>query len=228
MSANASTAPVAAAVAPIALVTGASRGIGRAAAVALARRGVRCVLLARTVGGLEETDDLAQGAGGAPATLLPMDLADGDSIDAIGPTLAQRFGRLDLLVHAAAHPPPLTPVAHLAAGDWDRALSVNLSAGWRLLRTLTPLLLRAPDPRAVLLTGPAAPEPFWGALAATRAALAAMAGSWAAENPAIRLHLFDPGPTATRFRASAFPGENKSHLAAPDTAGERIAALCRE
>jgi NAD(P)-dependent dehydrogenase (short-subunit alcohol dehydrogenase family) len=215
----------------VALVTGAGRGIGRAAALALAALGARCVLVARTPGALEETDDLIRAAGGASSTLLPLDLADGDALDRLGPTLADRFGRLDALVHAAALLGALTPAAHGTERDWNAALAVNLHAPWRLIRTAAPLLDQAPAGRAVFLSCDVAraPRAFWNMLAAGKAAAEALVLSWADElrdHPRLRVNLLDPGPTRTRLRARAMPGEDPDTLPSPDAAGAAIAALC--
>ena len=211
----------------IALVTGASRGIGRAVAIALAREGAHCVLTARTPGALEETDDLI----GARQTLLPLDLLDGAAIDRIGPTLAARFGRLDILVHAAAMLGALTPVPHIADRDWERTLSVNATASWRLIRTTAPLLQAAPAGRAVFVTDSHARQPvaFWGMLGAGKAAMESLVLSWADEmagQERLRINLFDPGIVATRMRAQAMPGEDASVLPRPEAAAAAIAALC--
>lgn len=215
----------------IALVTGASRGIGRASAIALSRLGARCVLTARTPGGLDETDDLIRAAGGPPPTLLPLDLMDGPAIDRIGPSLAERYGRLDILVHCAASLGALTPVAHAADADWRAAMGVNLEAAWRLIRTTAPMLEAAPAGRAVFLTDgvAASPRAFWGLLAASKAGLEALVSSWQAEtrlHERLRISLFDPGPVATRLRAQAMPGEDARSLPGPEAAGETVARLC--
>ncbi len=221
----------------IALVTGASRGIGRAVARALARRGAHCVLTARSPGGLEESDDLIRAEGGGEhgaghgATLLPLDLLDGAAIDRIGPTLADRFGRLDILVHAAAALGALTPVPHIAERDWERTLSVNVTASWRLIRTTAPLLLAAPAGRAVFLTDAHADRPvaYWGMLGAGKAAMQNLVLSWADEvsgHGRLRVNLFDPGIVATRMRAQAMPGEDASQLARPEQVAEAIVAAC--
>ncbi len=212
------------------MITGASRGIGQSTAVALAATGIHCVLLARTQGGLDETDDLIR-AGGGTATLLPLDLADGDAIDLLGPSLAQRFGRLDALVHAAAALGALTPVAHIQARDWDAAIAVNLAAAWRLIRTLAPLLTASPSGRAVFLTDAIAttPRAFWGPLAASKAGMEALVRAWREEmhaHASLRIALFDPGPTATRLRAQAMPGEGPGALQDPQVAGAAVATLC--
>ncbi|MCQ8239642.1 SDR family NAD(P)-dependent oxidoreductase [Rhizosaccharibacter radicis] len=218
----------------VALVTGAGRGIGRATAIALAALGARCVLTARTPGGLEETDDLIRAGDGPAATLLPLDLADGGSIDRLGPTIHERFGRLDILVHAAAALGALTPVPHGTDRDWTAAMAVNLHAPWRLIRTAAPLLERAPAGRAVflgcdILRSPAAPDAFWGMYAAGKAATAALVRSWADEmrhHAGLRILLHDPGPARTRLRALALPGEDPAALPSPDEAGRVIAGLC--
>lgn len=217
----------------VALVTGASRGIGRAVARALARAGAHCVLTARSPGGLEETDDLIRAEMGAAdsATLLPLDLLDGAAIDRIGPTLAQQFGRLDILVHAAASLGALTPVPHITERDWDHALSVNATATWRLIRTTAPLLAAAPAGRAVFLTDDHARRPvaFWGMLGAGKAAMENLVLAWADEmagQQRLCINLFDPGIVATRMRAQAMPGEDPARLARPDDAAEAILPLC--
>ncbi len=223
----------------IALVTGASRGIGRAVARALARRGAHCVLTARSPGGLEETDDLIRAECGGDhaawhgATLLPLDLLDGAAIDRIGPTLANRFGRLDILVHAAAALGALTPVPHIAERDWERTLSVNVTASWRLIRTASPLLLAAAAGRAVFLTDAHAVEPraYWGMLGAGKAAMQNLVLSWADEvsgHGRLRVNLFEPGIVATRMRAQAMPAEDAGRLAGPEQVADEIAAACTD
>ena len=213
----------------VALVTGASRGIGAAAAVALARRGVHVVLTARTPGGLEETDDAVRAAGGT-ATLLPLDLADGATLDTVGPSLLQRFGRLDALVHAAAGLGRLTPAPHILPKDFDAVTAVNFAACWRLVRTCGPLLLAGAAGRAVFVTDglAEAPRAYWGLYGATKAAMQHLALSWAAETvrTPCRVNLFDPGVVGTRLRAEAMPGEDRAGLAQPAEVAEAIAALC--
>lgn len=213
----------------IALVTGASRGIGSSLAIELARRGARVVLTARTQGGLEETDDAIRALGGE-ATILPLDLREGGQIDAIGPTLLQRFGRLDILVHNAGALGRLTPVAHILPDDWSDVVAVNLSASWRLIRTCDPLLRLAPAGRAVFVTESRAREPraYWGAMGTTKAGMEHLVLTWAQEVAITRLrvNLFDPGPVATRMRSNAFPGEDRSMLATPDAVAPMLADLC--
>jgi len=214
---------------PVALVTGASRGIGAALAVELARRGMHLVITARTEGGLAEVDDAVR-AGGGSATLLPLDLLDGAGLDAIGPSIFDRFGRLDVLVHNAGALGRLTPVPHILPADWNAVIGVNLSAAWRLIRSCAPVLLAAPAGRAVFLTTKRAAEPraYWGAYGATKAALEHLALTWAQEvqTTNLRVNLFDPGPVATRMRADAFPGENPATLRKPAEVAEALARLC--
>lgn len=214
---------------PVALVTGASRGIGAAAAKELARRGLHVVLVARTQGGLEETDDAIRAAGGT-ATLLPMDLLDGGSVDRIGPSLFARFGRLDVLVGNAAMLGRLTPVAHIPDRDWNDTVGLNLAATWRLIRTTAPLLTAAPAGRAVFVTDRVARNPtaYWGLYGATKAASEHLVLSWAEElrSSRLRVNLFDPGVVATRLRATAMPGEEAASLATPDAVAPALADLC--
>ncbi len=213
----------------VAFVTGASRGIGAAVALALARTGTHVVLTARNQGGLEETDDAIRSAGGT-ATLLPLDLADGAQLDSVGPSLLERFGRLDVLVHAAAALGVLTPAPHILPRDFTAATGANWEASWRLIRTCGPLLLAAGAGRAVFLTDSLVDRPraYWGLYGATKAAMQHLALSWAEEvaNTRCRVNLFDPGPTATRLRKEAMPGENPATLRRPEDVAPAIASLC--
>jgi NAD(P)-dependent dehydrogenase (short-subunit alcohol dehydrogenase family) len=213
----------------VALVTGASRGIGAATAVELARLGARLVLTARTQGALEETDDAIRAVGGE-ASLLPLDLKEDALIDSLGPTLFQRFGRLDILVHNAGALGRLTPVSHILPDDWASVLAVNLTASWRLIRTSEPLLRQSAAGRAVFVTESRAREPraYWGAMGATKAGMEHLVLTWAQElaTTAVRVNLFDPGPVATRMRMQAFPGEDKATLPGPEAVAPALAALC--
>ena len=216
----------------VALVTGASRGIGAAAAVELARLGAHVVITARTQGGLEETDDAIRAAapGGAGATLLPLDLAEGDAVDAIGPSLFERFRRLDILLSCAATLGRLTPAPHILPGDWADVVAVNLSAAWHLIRSCGPLLAASDAGRAVFVTDARAraPAAYWGAYGATKAGLEHLALTWAAEtrNSSLRVNLFDPGVVATKLRATAMPGENPATLPRPEEVAPALARLC--
>jgi len=213
----------------VALVTGASRGIGAAAAIELARLGAHVVITARTQGGLEDTDDAIRSAGGS-ASLLPLDLAEGGQLDAIGPSLLQRFGRLDVLVHAAGALGRLTPVGHIVPKDWASVVAVNLAATWRLIRTCDPLLRLSESGRAVFVTDARAREPraYWGAYGATKAGMEHLVLTWADElrTTRLRVNLFDPGPVATRLRIEAMPGEDQATLPTPADVAPSLAALC--
>ncbi|HTS41303.1 MAG TPA: SDR family NAD(P)-dependent oxidoreductase [Xanthobacteraceae bacterium] len=213
----------------IALVTGASRGIGHATALALAREGAHVVATARTVGGLEELDDAIKVVGGT-ATLVPLDLRDIEGIARLARALDERYRRLDILIGNAAVVGPSSPLDHVQPKDWDEVLAVNVTANWQLIRHLHALLLRSDAARAVFVTSSAAASPraYRGAYAMSKAALEAMARSYAAETAStnIRVNLFNPGPTRTRLRATARPGEDPLTLPTPETVAEKIVPLC--
>jgi NAD(P)-dependent dehydrogenase (short-subunit alcohol dehydrogenase family) len=214
----------------VALVTGATRGIGRACAIALAQAGAHVIGVGRTQGGLEELDDAVRAISGHGATLAPLDIADGPAVDALGGAIFQRHGRLDILVHAAGMMGGLRPIAHIPPPLWDKILSVNVGGVFRLIRSLEPLLRASPAGRAIFLTAEAArrPRAFWGSYAASKAAVEALARSWADEVDvsALRVMLVDPGPMATRLRAEAFPGEDPANLPEPSAIGPMIVELC--
>jgi NAD(P)-dependent dehydrogenase (short-subunit alcohol dehydrogenase family) len=213
----------------VALVTGASRGIGAAVAIELARRGAHVVITARTQGGLEETDDSIRALGGT-ATLLPLDLHEAGQVDAIGPSLFERFRRLDVLVHNAGALGRLTPVSHIMPDDWADVIAVNLGATWRLIRTCAPLLQAASAGRAVFVTSGRARDPkaYWGAYGATKAGMEHLVLTWAEEvkTTPLRVNLFNPGPVATRMRRQAMPGEDQATLPKPEEVAPQLAALC--
>jgi NAD(P)-dependent dehydrogenase (short-subunit alcohol dehydrogenase family) len=213
----------------IALVTGASRGIGRASALALAGAGAHVIAVARTQGALEELDDEIKALTGEPATLVPMDLANGDGIDQLGFAVHQRHGRLDILVHAGAMLGGLWPVAHMGPAHWDQAVAVNLTSAYRLIRSLEPLLRLSEAGRAIMVTSGVAERPraFWGAYAATKAGLEALVRCWAdeIESTPIRAVLLDPNVMRTRMRAEAFPGEDPETLPHPSEIGPMIVEL---
>jgi NAD(P)-dependent dehydrogenase (short-subunit alcohol dehydrogenase family) len=204
----------------IALVTGASRGIGAAVAERFAAEGAHLVLAARTVGGLEETDDAVRRASGRGATLVPLDLRDFDTIDQLGASLFERFGRLDILVGNAGVLGTLAPAGHIAPNVWQQVIDVNLTANWRLIRSLDALLRAAEAGRAIFVTSGAASgsHAYWGAYAASKAALEALVRTYAAEvtKTALKVNLLDPGAVRTRMRAQAFPGEDPQRLAPPE------------
>jgi len=204
----------------IVLVTGASRGIGRAAARAIAKTGAHVIAVARTVGGLEELDDEIKKDGGDGATLVPMDLRNFDGLDQLGASIHERWGRLDGLFGNAGSLGELSPITHLAPKMWQEALDVNVTANWRLIRSLDPLLRKSEAGRAVFMTGGAARKhtPFWGSYAVTKAALESLVLTYAAEceGSNVKANLFSPGPLRTRMRARAMPGEDPNTLEPPE------------
>ena len=212
----------------LALITGASRGLGAAVARRFAAEGAQLVLVARTVGGLEEVDDAVRAAGGL-ATLVPLDLTHFDAIVRLGQSLHERFGRLDVLVGNAAALGTLSPVGHITPRDWAAVINLNLTANWRLLRSLDPLLRASDAGRAIFVTDALAraPKAYWGAYAATKAALETLVRVYADEvaNTKIRANLIDPGRLRTALRARAYPGERPESLPAPESATEAFVAL---
>lgn len=212
----------------VALITGASRGIGAEVAVRYAAEGAHVVLVARTVGGLEEVDDRVRAAGGT-ATLVPLDLRKLDGIDNLGPAILERFSRLDVLVGNAAVLGNLSPLGHITASVWDEVIALNLTANWRLIRIFDPLLRRSDAGRAIFVTSgitrslPA----YWGTYAVSKAGLEALVRTYAAEvsDTPVRVNLFNPGPTRTGMRAQAFPGEDPLKLPPPDHVAETMVRL---
>lgn len=203
----------------LAVITGASRGIGRAVALGFAAEGAHVILVARTVGGLEEVDDEIRAAGGK-ATLVPFDLTDFDAIDRLGATIYERWGKLDILVGNAGSLGVLTPVSHLEPKAWDKVVATNITANWRLIRSFDPLLKRSDAGRAVFVTSGAAHKnrPYWGGYAMSKAALEAIVKTWAAEcaNTPVRANLLSPGATRTAMRKQAMPGEDATLLKSPE------------
>ena len=203
----------------IAVVTGASRGIGYAAALGLAAAGVHVVAVARTTGGLEELDDAIRAKGGS-ATLVPLDLKDGPGIDRLGGAIYARWGKLDMLFANAGVLGVLTPLAHLEPKVWDNAIAINVTANWRLIRSLDPLLRQSDAGRALFMTSGVTKSmrPFWGSYSITKAALDALVRTYAGEiaNTPVRANLFSPGALRTHMRAQAMPGEDPDTLETPD------------
>jgi NAD(P)-dependent dehydrogenase (short-subunit alcohol dehydrogenase family) len=203
----------------LALITGASRGIGRAVALAMAKAGAHVIITARRVSGLEDLDDEIRAFGGN-ATLVKLDLTDGDKVDALGPTIYERWRRLDVLVANAGILGPLSPLPHITVDSWTAVLDVNLNANWRLIRTCDPLLRNSDAGRAIFVTSGAADaqRAYWGAYAVSKAALEALAKTYAheVENTNVRVNLINPGPMRTNMRAQAFPGEDPETLPTPD------------
>ena len=212
----------------IALVTGASRGIGAAVAKAYAQEGAHVVLLARSVAGLEAVDDAIQAAGGK-ATLLPLDLGKLEQIAALGPTLAERFGRLDILVANAGVLGTLGPVALSDTKIWENVFRVNVFSNYHLIRTLDPLLRGSDAGRAIFVTSGIVRQhrAFWSAYAASKAALEELVGTYAEEvaYSNLKVNLINPGPVRTEMRAEAMPGEDPLTLRTPESIVERFIEL---
>jgi NAD(P)-dependent dehydrogenase (short-subunit alcohol dehydrogenase family) len=212
----------------IALITGASRGIGSAVATRFAAEGAHVILVARTVGGLEEVDDKIRELGGT-ATLVPLDLTRFQGIDELGATVAERFGRLDILVGNAAMLGLLGPLAHIDAEVWDQVMALNLTVNWRLIRSFDPLLRESDAGRVIFVTSGVAAGvfPYWGPYAVSKAALEMLTRVYAGEvaKTRIRVNLFDPGAARTRMRAEAFPGEDPESLPPPETVIDALVEL---
>jgi NAD(P)-dependent dehydrogenase (short-subunit alcohol dehydrogenase family) len=202
----------------LALVTGASRGIGYFLALGLAQCGAHVIAVARTSGGLEELDDEIRKAGGA-ATLVPLDLADMAGIDRLGGAIHERWGKLDILVANAAMLGVIAPIGHVEARMFEKVMSVNVTSVWRLIRTADPLMRNSDAPRGILLTSSAAYKckPYWGPYSASKAAVEALARTWAAETKEFGycVNSADPGGTRTAMRAQAIPGEDPQTLPHP-------------
>jgi NAD(P)-dependent dehydrogenase (short-subunit alcohol dehydrogenase family) len=212
----------------VALVTGASRGIGQAAAKALAGAGAHVILVARTVGALEDADDAIQKAGGS-ATLVPLDLKDFAALDRLGALIFERWGRLDAFLGNAGVLGAVSPLTHLEPKVFQELLDVNVTANWRLIRSLDPLLRRSGAGRALFVTSGAARKhtPFWGGYAMAKAALESLALTYAAEcaTTNIKVNLLNPGPLRTAMRARAMPGEDPQTLSPPDAVAPLILDL---
>jgi len=213
----------------IALVTGASRGIGHATALALARAGAHVVAVARTVGGLEELDDAVRAAGSS-ATLVPLDMRDYDGLYRLAASLNERYARLDALVGNAAMGGVPSPLGHIEPKSWDEAMAVNVTANWHLIRAMDPLLKRSDAGRAVFITSGVATRAraYWAPYSVSKAALDVLARTYAAETSStpVRVNLFNPGSTRTRMRALVMPGEDPMTLPTPEEVAEKILDLC--
>ena len=207
----------------IALVTGATRGIGRAVAMAYAKAGAHLVLTGRTAGALEELDDEIRTAAGGKreaSSLITLNLKHGDKIDGLGPALYSRFGKLDILVSCAGILGPLTPVGHLTTDQWAEVMEINLTANMRLIRTLGPLLEKSDAGRGIFVTSGAADakNAYWSPYAVSKAGLDALVKTYALEiaSSKVRVNLLSPGPIRTAMRAKAFPGEDPLTLKTPE------------
>jgi len=212
----------------IALVTGASRGIGYFTALELAKAGAHVIACARTVGGLEDLDDAIKAVGGS-ATLVPFDLADMEAIDRLGGSIFERWGKLDILVANAGVLGVISPIGHVEAKTFEKVMNINVNATWRLIRSVDPLLTRAEAGRAVILSSGAAHKcrPFWGPYSASKAAVEALARTWAGESQStpLRITSVDPGATRTAMRAQAVPGEDPASLPHPSEVAKAILPL---
>ncbi len=213
----------------IALVTGASRGIGYFTALELAKAGAHVIACARTVGGLEELDDAIKAVGGS-ATLVPFDLADMNAIDALGASINERWGKLDILVANAGVLGVISPLGHVEAKVFDKVMTINVTATWRLMRSVEPLLAKSDQGRALILSSGAAHKckPFWGPYSASKAAVEALARTWAGETQRLPLRVvsIDPGATRTAMRAQAVPGEDPTTVPHPSEVAARLLPLC--
>ena len=217
----------------VALVTGASRGIGRAVALDLARAGAHVIATSRTQGGLEELDEVIKAEGGS-ATLAPCDIRDFDALDRLGAAIHERWGKLDILVGNAGVLGPITPLAHLDPKQWDELLAVNVTANYRLIRSMDALLRASDAGRAVFISSGAAQRaelrPYWGGYAMSKAALDVLVRTYAAETAttsAVKVMTVNPGATRTRTRAKAMPGEDPATLPTPEEISPKIVELCR-
>jgi NAD(P)-dependent dehydrogenase (short-subunit alcohol dehydrogenase family) len=213
----------------IALVTGGSRGIGYATALALAREGAHVVATARTPGGLEELDDAIKAVGGT-ATLVPLEMRDSEGIARLAAALNERYGKLDILIGNAALVGSNSPLDHFQPKEWDEVIAVNVTANWHLIRAMDGLLRRSDAGRAVFLSSGAASNPraYRGLYATSKAALEALARVYADEtkSTAVRVNIFNPGPTRTSMRAAVMPGEDPMTLPTPDVVAAAIVPLC--
>ncbi len=215
-----------------ALITGSTSGLGRALALTMAEQGAHIIALGRTVGALEELDDDIKKAGGQ-TTLVPLDLTELETIDPLGPTLFQRFDKLDYFIAGAAYLGGLAPITHYKTAEWDKVITTNLIANFALIRTLHPLLERAENGTACFISDNSPDNrgtAYWGPYSASKAALETLVQSYAAEcqTTSIKALTLIPGPMPTPLRRKAYPGEDTSHLAGPAAAAQKITELLRK
>ncbi|MBL4614830.1 MAG: SDR family NAD(P)-dependent oxidoreductase [Magnetovibrio sp.] len=204
----------------VALITGASRGIGRSLAKHFAEQGAHLILTARTQGALEELDDELRAAGHEAPTLVPCNLTDFDTIDKIGAAIFERFERLDVLVGNAGTLGTLSPITHISPKEWQKVLDTNLTANWRLIRSMDPLLKASDAGRAIFVTSSVGHQArsYWGTYAVSKAALEMTAGIYAEEcvKTNVKVNLINPGGTRTQMRTEAMPGEDPETVKSPD------------
>lgn len=212
----------------IALVTGASRGIGYQLALQYASAGAHVIAVARTTGGLEELDDAINHAGGS-ATLVPLDLNDMEGIDKLGAAIYERWGKLDIMVANAGMLGTLTPIGHIDPKTFDKVMQLNVTSTWRLIRSMEPLLMKSEAGRAIIMSSgaPHSCRPFWSNYAASKAAVEALARCWASEtmNTSLRVNCVNPGATRTAMRSLAMPGEDPDSLPEPKDVAAKILPL---
>ncbi|MBT5574096.1 SDR family NAD(P)-dependent oxidoreductase [Alphaproteobacteria bacterium] len=215
----------------IILLTGASRGIGRAAAIACANAGAELIITGRTTGALEEVDDEIQNAG-SKATIVELDSTDLPAIPRLAKAIHDKWGRLDGFIANAGQLGQMSPMPHIEADAWDQTILVNLTAVWHQIRSFDPLLRVSPAARVILMSSAAAvgPRPYWGAYAVSKAGVEAMGRAWAAENEQteMKINMIDPGGTRTSMRAAAFPGEDPLSLPTPEDIAPAFVALMRD
>lgn len=214
----------------IAVITGATRGIGRAVALRFAAEGASLILTGRTTGALEEVDDEVRAASGQNATLVPMDITDFDAIDRLGAAIYERHGKLDILVGNAGMLGTLSPLGHTKPETWDEVMAVNCTANWRLIRSLDPLLRQSDAGRVVMVTSTVGHEAraYWSAYAVSKAAMEMTAKIYAEETVTtnVKVNILNPGATRTNMRARAFPGEDPDSVKTPESITEDFVRLC--
>ena len=211
----------------LALITGASRGIGRAVAKRFAAEGAQLLLMARTVGALEELDDEIRSAGGKNPMLIPHDLKDMDGLDQLGASLYDRYGKLDILVGNAGSLGPLSPIGHIKPKIWQETFDINVTANYRLIRSLDPLLRKSDAGRAIFVTTGSTAKAYWGLYKASKAALSTLVQTYACEleKTNVKANLISPGPIRTTMREQAFPGEDPMNLRPPEEITDRFVDL---
>ena len=215
----------------IALITGATRGIGKEISLALAKKNIHVILLGRTIGALEEISDKIHLEGGK-ATCVQFDLSDLNKICDLSQEVKERWGKLDILISNAAYLHNLTPLSHLSEKDWQTSININLSANWLLIKYFEKLLLESKNGKAIFITSGASEgfRPFWGAYATSKAGLDSMVRAWSSEmkETKLKINLYDPGATKTQMRAKAYPGEDPDTLKHPCKIGEELLKICDE